>query len=174
MNQDGIQKELSDVITRLNENIEELQSQIALLQSINFSKPVDENTWHELCETPLRSSSLLAALVQNIFPLAENVVVHCNYVYFNIMGFKVQIPTSRRRSINVDTSWYKKDNGEPKLEYSTTIQCLMGYFDAVDNKKGWYECAKNRLRYPETCKKWFLFIVWFFYYKWKKSRSQAL
>ena len=49
---------------------------------------------------------------------------------------------------------------------------MIDYFDAVDNKKGWYECAKHRLRYGKTCKKWWLFIVWWFKYRWKDPKRK--
>lgn len=157
---------------QLNEQISELQNQAKLIGSIDFSKPVDEDTWHKICETPLRNSNLLAVLVKNIFPLAENITVHCNYVYFDMLGFKVQIPTSRRRGINVDTSWYEKDWGEPTLVYSEPIRKMIEYFDAVDNKKGWYECARRRLIYGDHCSRWVLFVAWWFKYKWKDPKRK--
>lgn len=161
-------EELNQAVSQIEEEIVEKQRQIDLLESMDFTKPIDEDTWHELCETPLRSSKLLGALVKNTFPLVENIVVHCNYVYFDLFGFKVQIPTSRRRGINVDTSWYGYGyREEPKFRYTTTIQRLNDYFNAVDNKKGWYECAKSRLMGYESCK-WKLCLAWFLYYKWKK------
>lgn len=162
-------EELNQAVSQIEEEIVEKQRQIDLLESMDFTKPIDEDTWHELCETPLRSSKLLGVLVKNTFPLAENIVVHCNYVYFDLFGFKVQIPTSRRRGINVDTSWYGYGyREEPKFRYTTTIQRLNDYFNAVDNKKGWYECAKSRLMGYESCK-WKLCLAWFLYYKWKKG-----
>lgn len=163
-----MREELNQVVSQIEGEIVEKQRQIALLKSLDFTKPIDEDAWHELCETPLRGSELLGVLVKNTFPLAENIVVHCNYVYFDLFGFKVQIPTSRRRGINVDTSWYKDGRREePRFRYTTVIQCLNNYFNAVDNKKGWYECAKNRLMGYKSCK-WKLCLAWFLHYKWKK------
>ena len=164
--------DVSDVIKELNKTIDETQNKIAIVKSIDFTKPVTEDQWHLICETPLRNSNLLAVLVKNTFPLAENILVNCNYVYFDMLGFKVQIPTSRLRGINVDTSWYEKDRGEPTIQYSSSIQSMIEYFDAVDNKKGWYECAKHRLTYGKTCKKWLLFIVWWFKYRWKDPKRE--
>ena len=167
-----MQKDVNEAIQEIKEQIVVLQAQETLINSFDFSKPVDEDAWHQICETPLRSSNLLAQLVKNIFPLAENILVHCNYVYFDMMGFKVQIPTSRCKGINVDVSWYERDNGEPTIVYSEVIQNLIDYFDAVDNNKGWYECARNRLTYGKYCKKWILFIVWWFKYRWKDPRRK--
>lgn len=164
--------DVSDAIKELNREIDETQNKIAIVKSIDFSKPVTEKQWHTICETPLRSSDLLAVLVKNTFPLAENILVHCNYVYFDMLGFKVQIPTSRCHGINIDTSWYEKDSGEPTLQYSSAIRNMIEYFDAVDNKKGWYECAKHRLTYGKTCKKWWLFIIWWFRYRWKDPKRK--
>lgn len=164
--------DISKAIEELNRTIDKTQEQITLVKSIDFSKPVTENQWHMICETPLRYSDSLAILVKNTFPLAENILVHCNYVYFDMLGFKVQIPTSRCQGINVDTSWYRKDNGEPTKIYSNTIEDMIKYFNAVDNKLGWYECAKHRLTYGKTCKKWVLFIVWWFKYRWKDPKRK--
>lgn len=165
-------KEVSEAIEELNLEIASANEKISLIESIDISKPVTEEQWHNICETPLRYSNLLAVLVKNTFPLAENILVHCNYVYFDMLGFKVQIPTSRCQGINVDTSWYRKDNGEPTKIYSDTIEDMIKYFNAVDNKLGWYECAKHRLTYGKTCKKWFLFIVWWFKYRWKDPKRK--
>ena len=80
--------DIKEVIQEIDENISELILQKEILQNLDFSKPVDEEIWHKLCETPLRNSDLLGVLVKNIFPLAEDIKVHCNYVYFNLLGFK--------------------------------------------------------------------------------------
>lgn len=165
--------DIKEAIQEIDENISELMLQKEILQNLDFSKPVDEETWHKLCETPLRSSGLLGVLVKNIFPLAENIKVHCNYVYFNLLGFKVQIPTSRCLSINVDTSWYRCSYWEePKLVYDPVIDKITKYFEAVNNHKGWYECAKNRIRSGESYRKWVLFLMWFGKYKWKSITSK--
>ena len=165
--------DIKEVIQEIDENISELILQKEILQNLDFSKPVDEETWHKLCETPLRNSDLLSVLVKNIFPLAEDIKVHCNYVYFNLLGFKVQIPTSSCYSINIDTSWYCCSYWEePKLVYDPVIDEITKYFEAVNNHKGWYECAKNRIRSGESYRKWFLFLIWFGKYKWKPITSQ--
>ncbi len=165
--------DIKEVIQEIDENISELILQKEILQNLDFSKPVDEETWHKLCETPLRNSDLLGVLVKNIFPLAEDIKVHCNYVYFNLLGFKVQIPTSSCYSINIDTSWYCCSYWkEPKLVYDPIIDEITKYFEAVNNHKGWYECAKNRIRSGESYRKWVLFLMWFGKYKWKPITSR--
>lgn len=165
--------DIKEVIQEIDDNISELISQKEILQNLDLSKPVDEETWHNLCETPLRSSDLLGVLVKNIFPLAEDIKVHCNYVYFNLLGFKVQIPTSSCHSINIDTSWYHCSYWkEPELVYDPVINKMTKYFDAVNNHKGWYECAKNRIRFGESYRKWALFLMWFGKYKWKPITSE--
>lgn len=161
-------KIVQEAIAEINENIDELQNQLKLIQSIDFTKPVTEDEWHAICETPLRSSDLLATLVKNIFPDAENILVHCNYVYFDLMGFKVQIPTSRARGINVDLSWYEKDGGEPTRIYQEKTECVKHYLEAVDRKAGWYELAKIRCRFADSWSKPRLFLWWHFKHKWIK------
>lgn len=162
--------DITDAITKLEKTIEDAHNQISFIKSIDFTKPVTENQWHLICETPLRNSELLAVLVKNTFPLAENILVHCNYVYFDMMGFRVQIPTSRGRGINVDTSWYHKDFGEPTRIYRESVERMTKYFNAVDNKAGWYECAKYLL--GTHYRKWFLFVLWWSKYKWKDPNRE--
>lgn len=106
-----MEKDVIEAIKENEEKINELKNQNTFMQTIDFSKPVDEETWHKICETPLQTSQLLGILVKNTFPEAEDIIVHCNYVYFTLLGFKVQIPTFRSWGINIDTSWYKTDWG---------------------------------------------------------------
>lgn len=160
-------KNINEAIEEIKKDIETLKLQIQLLENLDLSKSVDEDTWHDICETPLRSSDILGVLVKNIFPLAENIIVHCNYVYFDMLGFKVQIPTSRCRGINVDLSWYH-NYFKPQLHYPSALGHLIKYFEAVDNNLGWYEKMKYRVSYGEHCKKYILFLAYIFKYKWKK------
>lgn len=160
-----MEKDVIDAIQENEEEINKLKSQNAFMQTIDFSKPVDEETWHKICETPLRTSQLLGILVKNTFPEAEDIVVHCNYVYFTLLGFKVQIPTSRSQGINIDTSWYKTDQGTPQLHLSKAQKNMLKYYEALDNGESWRTLAKLRLPYY---KDWTLPFVWFLKYKWKK------
>lgn len=160
-----IKKEVEKSLTILGEEISEKQEQIELIKSIDFSKPIDEETWHKICETPLRSSDILAVLVKNTFPLATNIVVHCNYVYFEISGFSIQIPTSRAMGINVSLDWYERNMRKPTAIYHNESTYIMKkYFEAVDRKAGWYELAKLRIRHRGKLD---LFIKWWFKYRWK-------
>ena len=69
-------------------------------------------------------------------------------------------------------SWYDKDTGEPKIVYSRAIEQLTQYFEASDNGAGWYECAKLRIMYGDKYRKWVLFFLWWFYYKWKDPHRE--
>lgn len=160
-----MEKYVIEAVQENEEEINKLKSQNAFMQTIDFSKPVDEETWHKICETPLRTSQLLGILVKNTFPEAEDIVVHCNYVYFTLLGFKVQIPTSRSQGINIDTSWYKTDQGTPQLHLSKAQKNMLKYYEALDNGESWRTLAKLRLPYY---KDWTLPFVWFLKYKWKK------
>lgn len=165
-------KLINEAIADLEEEKAEIEQRIALVKSIDWSKPVTEDEWHELCETSIRTSPLLAVLVKNIFPNAENINVGCNYVYFDLYGYKIQIPNSRCRGINIATSdWYNdikysKENRSP-MHTPNTLD-VMAYFDAVDNKRGWKEQAKHRLYRSSSMSDLELFIKWFGKYKWKK------
>ena len=163
-----MEKDVLEAISRIDEEIKDLQSQKELIEAFDFSKPVDEDTWHKICETPLRSSNLLAVLVKNIFPSAEEIQVHCNYVYFNLLGFKVQIPTSLCSGINVDTSWYSRDNGEPEMYLSDSQIAMKKYFEELDNGANWWTLANIRLNY----RKWFIPFAWWFKHKWKDPHRE--
>lgn len=160
-----MEKDVIDAIQENEEEINKLKNQNAFMQTIDFSKSVNEETWHEICETPLRTSQLLGTLVKNTFPEAEDVVVHCNYVYFTLFGFKIQIPTYRSQGINIDTSWYKLNHGMPQLHLSEAQKNMFKYYKALDNGESWRTLAKLRLPYY---KDWVLPFAWFFKYKWKK------
>lgn len=166
-----MEKDVIEAIQENEEEINKLKNQNKFMQTIDFSKPVDEETWHKICETPLRTSQLLGILVKNTFPEAEDIVVHCNYVYFTLLGFKVQIPTYRSQGINVDADWYKRDRGTPQLHLSEAQKNMLKYYEALDNGESWRTLAKLRLHYTNSIlnyKDWFLPFAWFLKYKWKK------
>lgn len=104
-----IQKELNEAEEMLQDAVNEKMELLTLVRSLNTSKPVDEKTWHRITRTPLRTSkAVMSALTKSIFPDAENIIVGCNAVQFNLYGFTVQIPTSAETCIYIDTSWYEK------------------------------------------------------------------
>lgn len=104
-----IQKELNEAEEILQDEVNEKMELLTLVRSLNTSKPVNEKTWHRITQTPLRTSkAVMSALAKSIFPDAEDIIVSCNAVQFNLYGFTVQIPTSAETCIYIDTSWYEK------------------------------------------------------------------
>lgn len=117
---DKYKKDIAEAIESLEEQITEYKKQIEAVKTINFNASVDEDTWHKICFTPLRTSDLMGKLLKNIFPDAEDIKVGSNYVFFTLYGFKCFLPTSDYYQIEVDTSWYIKDKGmETFSEYCT-------------------------------------------------------
>lgn len=167
-----IEKSINEALQELQEEINEKQNQISLIKNIDWSKPVDEEVWHEICETPLRSSDLLETIVKNIFPEAENIKVGCNYVYFKLYGFDCGLPTSRCYGVYIKTDWYKKDSGEPCNPYFGSHMNMKKYFDAKDDNKKWDILFKYRFPYQSSYRKWIRFILWFGYYKWKDDHRK--
>lgn len=157
---------IGEAVFELNRQIKEIEDQISFLVYFDYNKPVTEEVWHKLCDTPLRNSEFLKTVVSRTFHMAENISVGANYVYFDMLGFEVQIPTSRARGINVDTSWYRKNEAEPTFVASPYLRRMLKYLDAVSGKHGWYECAKYRIHDGELYSKWALFLLWWFKYKW--------
>ncbi len=164
--------DLEEAIADLQEDIKEKQDQIELIRSIDWNNAVNEETWHMICETPLRTSDLLAKLLKNIFPKAEDINVHCNYVYFKMYGFRCAIPTSRCMGCYIDTSWYEKDNGKPTNPYWSDRAAMKKYFEAKDNKESWEILFKYRFPKLNCYRKWCKFLLWFFKYKWKDDHRE--
>lgn len=167
-----MKNDIQEAIIDLQEDIREKQDQIELIRSINWDNGVDEETWHKLCETPLRTNGLLGRLLKNVFPDAENINVHCNYVYFKMYGFKCALPTSFCRGCYLDTSWYKKDNGKPITVYWSDKATMKKYFEAKDNKESWEILFNYRLPRLKGYRKWCKFLLWFFKYKWKDDHRE--
>ena len=95
-----------EIILEIQEKIEEKQQQIEMLQNLNIDD-VDEELFHELCETPLRSSEELLLVAKRIFKNGENFELHPNYIKFSLYGINCYISITRAYSIEIDTSWYK-------------------------------------------------------------------
>ena len=130
---------ISEAIDEINEEISKLKAQKTLIESIDIKGKINEDTWHEICETPLRHSGIMANFVANLFPNATNIIVHCNYVYFDLYGFKIQIPTSRQRGINVDLSWYAsyKNTEKPTMFISVANKRKLKYYEYCDKGYKW-------------------------------------
>ena len=112
-NETIINEEIQDALNILKEDIAKKQKTFDIIKSINFNELnlINEDTWHELCKTSLRNSHILEVICKRIFPDAQNIECGANYVYFTLYGFACQIPTSSKKCIEVDTSWYEYDYG---------------------------------------------------------------
>lgn len=172
--------EVRKALAKIQNNIDELNKQKELIKNIDFSKPINEEEWHEICKTPLRSSDILCVIIRNIFPQAKNIKRYSNCVVFDLLDFSISIPTTNCRGISISTKWYIPDKDIPKLalENYDNILRLKKYFELVDTKSVWYkfvhwdELAKCRISNAEYDRKWFLFCKWFLYYKWKNDRRK--
>lgn len=165
---------IEDAIKDLEDSISEKQSYIELIKAIDWDKPITENEWHVLCRTSLRTSKMLARLVKNTFPKAENIEVLVNYVRFELFGFKCFLPTSRVQGIEVHTGWYRRDEGVPNEEnkYYGNVKAMKNYFDALDNNESWKLLFKYRLPNLSYYRTWVKFLMWFGWYKWKDPKRE--
>ena len=158
---------IQDAINGIDEQIEELKKQKEVIANFDINEPIDENKWHIICETDLRySDSVMTAITKKLFPNAENIIVHCNYVYFDLYGFKIQIPTSRQVGINVDLSWYSrhKNSGKPTLYLSLSDQRRLKYYEYCDKGYKWNKKAKI------ICGGWNSKLVLFINYLFEKTK----
>lgn len=167
-------QQIADAISNLKERIDKIQDKIEILESLDTSQPITEDKWHEICETPLRHSKYLGEIVKCIFPKATNIKVCPNAVLFELYGFRVEIPTSRGRGINVDTSWFVPERDKTEYFCPPRLARMKLYFNAVDNKLGWYEEARTRLNLDcrTALQKIILFIAWWCKYKWKDDHRE--
>ena len=163
---------VEEAIKDLQEDITEKQNQIELIKNIDWNKPVNEETWHQICDTPLRTSDLLGILVKNIFSEVENINVGCNYVSFDLYGFRCALPTSRRNGVYIETGWYQKDDGQPTLPETISQYHMRRYFQAKDDKENWEVLFNERLSSYKSCRNWIKLIMWFGYYKWKNVHRE--
>lgn len=114
----AINKDISEAIRENCNKISELQEQNKFIESLDLTKPVDQDTWLRICETPLwKHYTLLVSIIQNTFPGAENFDTSGDCILFDLFGFRLKISYSCCGVI-VDTSWYEKDYGEPQLHLS--------------------------------------------------------
>lgn len=161
-----VNKEINSAIIKVNDEINELQEKKKIMQLFDFSKPVNEKKWEELCSTPLRESDALKTVVKSTFSEAENIVVSTACVFFDLDGYKIQIPTVGMPRIEIDTSWYKNDTGTPKQIYTPKTRMMLDYIAAQERNTGWYELAKIRAPFQHSKAK--LFYLWLFKLKWEK------
>ena len=82
-----VQTMVSEAIQEMEEDQKELQQKIKYVKDFDFSVPVTEEQWHQICETPLRWTDVMAHLVKNRFPNAEHIKVTANDVVFDLEGF---------------------------------------------------------------------------------------
>ena len=162
--------EVNEAISILEEDKEDIISKIDYLKSLDFTKKLSEEEWHKLCKTPLRTSNLLSVFVKNIFPEAVDIKVHCNYVYFKLMGYNIQIPTSETKGIGVSCDWYHLPCFTPR--HNKDLERMERYFRAVDNCSNWKTLASLQCRtYKNT---FFLFLQWFYFIRWRKINRKNI
>lgn len=127
--------EILEAVEELQKEISEKEETVALIKSLDLSKPVTEDVWRRLCETSLRTSSVMAELVKSTFPEAKNINVHSNSVHFRLYDFHIVIPTWNKTGIHVDTAWYQKEGIVPFNRYCKTTRRVMRTieFMKIDN-----------------------------------------
>ena len=163
---------IKEAIENLKNEIEERENFIKIVENMDLNEKLNEEKWHSLCQTWLRTSSLMGDFLLNIFPEAEDVKVGCNYVYFTLYGIKCASPTSLCRGIEINTSWYRKiEKDKPEFKISRKIEAWFEYGEALKSKKSWIEKAKIRSKCSDNHRnltKFGLFCFWFFKWKWEK------
>lgn len=157
-------KSIEEAIVDIDTSIKELEERKLLLLNLDTEEILTEDKWHEICETPLRSSNILAKFVLNIFPEATLIKVGCNYVTFELYDIKCYLPTSLCRGIEVDVSWF-----DPKRypEYNSYVPNRMKELDHYLNDTNWK--SKIKAIMGPGYKTWWLWLNWVLKYKHKRK-----
>lgn len=99
--------EKSKAIDIIRSDIADKQGQIKYIEELDETRPVTEEQWTYICNTPLRTSDILIDIVKAIFPNCEKVELHEEEVEFCLHGFECYISTMGIHGIGIDMSWYK-------------------------------------------------------------------
>ena len=99
--------EKSKAIDIIRSDIADKQEQIKYIEELDETRPVTEEQWTYICNTPLRTSDILIDIVKAIFPNCEKVELHEEEVEFCLHGFVCYISTMGIHGIGIDMSWYK-------------------------------------------------------------------
>ena len=99
--------EKSKAIDIIRSDIADKQEQIKYIEELDVTRPVTEEQWTYICNTPLRTSNILIDIIKAIFPNCEKVELHEEVVEFCLHGFDCYISTVGRHGIGIDMSWYK-------------------------------------------------------------------
>lgn len=164
---------IEKAIKNLEKDINEKQNQIDLIKNIDWSKPINENVWHKICKAPLSSSGLLEMLLKNIFPGAEEISINCDYIHFQLYGYKCALSTLGCSGVYIETCWYKMDFGEPNEIYPETHNNMKKYFNEKDNENKWETLFDHRFPTIKRYKRWIKFLLWFGKYKWKDDNRNS-
>lgn len=162
------QAEIEEIVNDLQDEIVEKLSQIDLLRNIDWESPVDEKTWHKICETTARTSDLMGKLLKNIFPSATDVKVHANYVYFTMHGFQCALPTWDRNGICISTAWY-----QPKKEPVFRERPENLYFREKAGQARWNVMFDLRFPKKKNHPRWVKYISWHCFYRWKDDHQDV-
>lgn len=127
--------DILEAVEELQKEISEKEETVALIKSLDLSKPITEDVWRRLCETSLRTSPVMAELVKSTFSEAKNINVNSDSVHFSLYDFHIVIPTWNKKRISVDTAWYDKEEPVPFKRYCMTTRRVIRAieFMKIDN-----------------------------------------
>lgn len=102
-------KDLSEAIDRLNEEIHELQAKREMLVHQDFSC-ISEKQFHEMCETDLRYTDFLAKVIGINFQIEFKERTPSYYYYHLLNNWELRIPIFRKNGIEIIVpKYFKKD-----------------------------------------------------------------
>lgn len=161
-----------DVLEKMMKERDNLNNQIEKVKNLEI-KPVTQDEWLKLCETPIRYSNIILELAKETFPNGVNFKRTPNEVKFELYGFEVLIPTHQSKVVKIDTHWYSKYYNK-EIEVISSYKYMRKYFELLDSGTyNWYDLAYCRCAQRDEFSKFKLFMWWFIGGKWRKVNRVA-
>lgn len=112
---------ITQAIESIKNDIDELQTKIGLLNSLDENTIVTENVYHELCDTDLRRSDFLGQLVAKQIPELKYDKQSPNYFHYTTdnKDIDVCIPSSAVKNVNLLVfHYYGKNTSDILREFN--------------------------------------------------------
>lgn len=157
------------IIYKLNIDKDRINNKINLIRNLKI-EPVTEDTWKQLCDTPLRYNDILLDLAKVTFPYGKDFKRNINDISFKMNGFTISVPTCKSSGITIDMEWYnpsKLKDFIPQDRYKK----MRRYFELLDDSNSkWYDLAESRCSSNLTRPQ--LFRWWILKGKWQKINRE--
>lgn len=135
--------DIKDAIEGLKSDIAEKNALLNLLENFNVNTPLDELTFHRLCDTKMRTSKVIGEALEKVFPFLAFSGVGANHFCFNCLETKaisVRIPNYNTNSIELvlepcvganPNCYYFDSNAYEEARYSYKSKMIMNDISVI-------------------------------------------